>query len=399
MPPSRKLTPSYLLHRQSGRGRVVWTDHTGARQQKLLPGPFGSPESLAAKARLELELVAPSSAAVTARNGVTVAEVLVAYLVHADRYYRDPDGKPGSEVVSLKRSIKPVRELYADLSAVEFGPKALAVVRQSMVRAGLCRSLINKRIDRVKRVFKWAASEELVPVTTYEALRTLAGLRRGRTEAKESEPVQPIDDETVRATLPHLPHYIRVMVELLWHTGMRPSEVVAMTLDRIDRSVAPWVYRPAHHKTAHRGKARAIPLGPNARAVLTAFLVDRSLTPDAPLFSPKRARDERFEQLRLGRKTKVQPSQVSRKKTNPKRKPSERYTAHAITQAVAIATEKAGVSHWHPYQLRHTFGTKARKLFGLEHAGAALGHTKMSATEVYAQRDSALAVEVAAKIG
>jgi site-specific recombinase XerC len=54
---------------------------------------------------------------------------------------------------------------------------------------------------------------------------------------------------------------------------------------------------------------------------------------------------------------------------------------------------------WHPNQLRHGYATKARKLFSLEHAGAALGHAKMSATEIYAERDASLANEVAARIG
>ncbi len=49
----KKPAPSYVLHKQSGRGRLAWTDPLGVRQQKLLPGPFGSPESLTSKARLE----------------------------------------------------------------------------------------------------------------------------------------------------------------------------------------------------------------------------------------------------------------------------------------------------------------------------------------------------------
>jgi hypothetical protein len=53
----------------------------------------------------------------------------------------------------------------------------------------------------VKRVFKWAAAEEFVPITVYQALRTLAGLRKGRTEARESEPVKPVDLAHVNATL------------------------------------------------------------------------------------------------------------------------------------------------------------------------------------------------------
>jgi hypothetical protein len=50
-------------------------------------------------------------------------------------------------------------------------------------------------------------------------------------------------------------------------------------------------------------------------------------------------------------------------------------------------------------ELRHTHGTLVRKLYGLETAGASLGHSKMSATEVYAERDLTLALKVAAERG
>jgi hypothetical protein len=95
--------------------------------------------------------------------------------------------------------------LYGHTPAAEFGPKALAAVRQHMIGLGWCRSLINRRVDRIKRAFKWAASEELVPVAIHQALRTLPGLRRGRTEARESEAVGPVDPAYVNATLPLTP--------------------------------------------------------------------------------------------------------------------------------------------------------------------------------------------------
>lgn len=53
----RKSTPSYLPHKLSCRARAVWTDALGVRQQKLFPGPFGSPESRTVFAKLQLELV------------------------------------------------------------------------------------------------------------------------------------------------------------------------------------------------------------------------------------------------------------------------------------------------------------------------------------------------------
>lgn len=400
MPRPRNLTPTYTQHKQSGRGRLVWTDAAGVRRERLLPGAYGSEESLAAKARLELEIATSPTRAAQKIGDITTAEVLAAYLVHAGRYYTDASGNPTRELENMKSAIRPVRELYAELPAAEFGPRALAAVRQHMVGLDWCRALVNHQIDRVRRVFKWAASEELVPVAVYESLRTLPGLRRGRTTARESEPVKPVADEIVSATLPHLPHHVRVMVELMAYTGMRPAEVCGMTLAQLDRdSDEVWVYRPAKHKTAHHGKERAIPIGPNARAVLSAHLDGCALAPDEPLFSPRRAREERFARLRKARRSKVQPSQVSRKKSRPQRLPALMYRPNAIAHAVTTAAKKANVPHWHPYQLRHAFGTKARRTFGLEHAGAALGHTKMSATEIYAERDEQLAVLVAAKIG
>lgn len=399
MPRPRNLTPTYTLHKQSGRGRLIWTDTAGVRHEKLLPGEYGSEESRAAKARLELEIATSPTRNAVAASDITIAELNAAYMTFAARYYVDVEGKPTKELENMKVATKPVRELYAATLAAEFGPKALAAVRQHMIGLKWCRTLINHNIDRIRRVFKWAASEELIPVTTYEALRTLAGLRRGRTEAKESDPVKPITDDIVKATLPYLPHHVRVMVELMMHTGMRPSEVCAMTLNQIDRSGDVWKYRPVKHKSAHHGKDRVIPLGPNARAVLAGFLVGRVLEPNEPIFSPRRAREERFTRLREHRKTKVQPSQVSRKKATPERLPALMYTPNVIAHAVAVAAKKAKVAHWHPYQLRHSYATKVRKQHGLEAAGAVLGHSRMSATEVYAERDEQLAATVAAKIG
>src|SRR5262249_38260878 len=116
--------------------------------------------------------------------------------------------------------------------------------------------------------FKWGASEELVPVTVYQALQTLPGLRKGRTEARESEPVKPADPAHVAATLPFLSSHVRAMVELQRLTGMRPGEVCKLKLCDVDRSGALWEYRPTHHKTAHHGKGRVIPFGPRAGALI-----------------------------------------------------------------------------------------------------------------------------------
>jgi integrase len=57
------------------------------------------------------------------------------------------------------------------------------------------------------------------------------------------------------------------------------------------------------------------------------------------------------------------------------------------------------IPNWTPYQLRHTAATKVRKEMGYETAGATLGHTNMSATAIYAERNQGLADEAARRFG
>jgi len=49
--------------------------------------------------------------------------------------------------------------------------------------------------------------------------------------------------------------------------------------------------------------------------------------------------------------------------------------------------------------MRHTMATKVRKEMGYETAGATLGHTNMSATAIYAERNQGLADEAAKRLG
>src|SRR5687768_17026070 len=112
MPRPRNNTPVYTRHGQADRARAVWTDSNGKRQFRLLPGPFNSTESAAAFGRLLLEqMVGPQPAAVPAekRDTLTLAELLDAYLLHAQRHYRRADGKPTSELAEVKVTGKGMR--------------------------------------------------------------------------------------------------------------------------------------------------------------------------------------------------------------------------------------------------------------------------------------------------
>jgi integrase len=240
--------PAYRLHKPSGQAVVTVRTAQGERRDIYL-GVYNSPESRTEYARLIAVAAVDGPTAAVQKPDPTVDQVMLAFMRWALTYYRTPDGRETSEVKSLRLSLAPVQELFGTAPAREFGPRALAAVRQRMIDTDLCRNLINKRVDRVKRVFKWAAAEELVPVTVYQALRTLAGLRAGRTEARESKAVVPVDPAHVAATLPHLGRHPRAMVELQRVTGMRPGEVCRLTFAEVDRSDELWMYRPREHKT------------------------------------------------------------------------------------------------------------------------------------------------------
>jgi hypothetical protein len=67
---------------------------------------------------------------------------------------------------------------------------------------------------------------------------------------------------------------------------MRPGEVRRLQTLGIDTSVQPWVYRPASHKTAWRGRERTIFIGPKAQKILEPLLNPEN--PEAYLFPPRR---------------------------------------------------------------------------------------------------------------
>jgi hypothetical protein len=52
-----------------------------------------------------------------------------------------------------------------------------------MIELNHSRRYVNENVHRVRKVFRWAASEQLIPVSVPEALATVEGLRKGHTKA------------------------------------------------------------------------------------------------------------------------------------------------------------------------------------------------------------------------
>lgn len=395
MPRPRNLVPTYSRHPVHGNARC-WVNG-----RWVCLGAYGSPESRAEHARVCAALAAggPAPVGAPAPGRATVAELVERFKAHAEAYHVRPDGTRTKEVSEYRQVLRVVRARFGDTPAAEFGPLALKAVRDALVAKGWCRSRVNKQVGRVRRVFKWAVSEQLVDQGVWAALKLVDGLRRKRSPARETAPVGPAPEADVLATLPALVPTVRAMVQLQRLGGLRPVEVRLLVPADLDTSGDLWVYRPDEHKMAHLGITKAIPLAPSARAVLEPWLAGKR--PDEPVFSPRQAREEMYAERRSRRKSKVTPSQRSRRKPAAQHVKKWRtvFSDSGYAHQVARACARAGVAPWRPGQLRHSFGTEVRDRFGLDVAQVLLGHANAKTTEIYAEKALAKAAAAARELG
>lgn len=405
---SEDRVPAYSRHRASGQAVVTLDgmDH--------YLGKYNTVASREKYNRLIGEWLANGRHMPLPDHEITVIEIIERFKDHAVTYYRAPDGKPTGEWDIYRMVLHQLRLTYGKVPAVEFGPLALKALRNRLIveheiqnpktkemrkAPGWARSFTNRQVGRIKHVFKWAVSEQLIPASVHQALLTVEGLRKGRSAARETDPVRPVPEATVAKTLPFLTKPVRAIVQLEMLTGARGGEILIMRPCDIDMSRPIWFYRPASHKTAHKDVAREIPLGGRCKAILEPFLANRPTT--SFLFSPAESMAEMRANRAAARKTPKTygNSAGTNRKTKPKRKPGECYTNRSYAQAVRKAAEKAGVPHWHPHQLRHTAGTNFRRDFGIEASRIMLGHTTDETTSIYAERDTSIAEKVAAAVG
>ena len=390
MPRRKSEAPGYRYH-VSGQAVVTFCG------KNFYLGPHNTPESRAKYYALLSEYHAngmtapPSAESHQADAPVTVRCLTAEFREHAAKKYANNAQRRGwfGSLCTL------LDDEYGETPIEQFGPRKLAELRELFIASGNCRRYCNDQTRGIVLVFKWGVSRELVRPETLVALESLEALRYGQTEARESERVKPVDIEAVRLTARHLSPTVRAMVRIQAATGMRPSEVCAIRpIDIERRPDGVWVYRPATHKTKHKGKARAIPLVGDAKLALKPFL-DR---PDeAFCFSPAEAVAWHREQKRKARKT---PEKYGNRpgtncKENPRKKPGEAYNRNSYRQAITRAAKAAGTDHWFPYQLRHTAASVIREAMGVEAAQAVLGHSHASMTEHYAKQSLETAIRAA----
>lgn len=410
--------PSYRRHKATGQAVVT------INGRDFYLGKFNSAASRAEYNRLLAEWTAHGGCLPKQQaNDLTIVELVAAFLRHAKTYYRDPSGKQTHEVATYTAVVRRLNTLYGRTKAADFGPLALKAVRQVFIDDRLARRTINQHVSRIRHIFKWAVENQLVKPSVLQGLQAVAGLRLGRSNAKETAPVRPVPDAFVDEVLAHVSPQVAAMIELQRITGMRSGEVCIMRTCDLDTRGKVWVYQPETHKTAWHGHERNIYLGPKAQEILKPFL---RTDLEAYLFSPTDAETGRTSRLfgvvGADRKTKVYPSEMRgrerRRRRRKGRKLGARYRTDTYYKAIVRGIEAANkvrlaaaatkgidpeqvelVPHWHAHQLRHNAATEIRREHGIEVARIILGHRSAAITEVYAEVDHARAIEVMGKIG
>ncbi len=324
--------PKYRFHKSSGQAIVTLNGHD------VCLGKYGAPTSRAKYDQAIAEWIVNGRAYQPSTDDLTIVELVDRYLPFVTSYYRHSDGTPTVEQDKIKRSMLLLVELYERTKAKSFGPLALKAVRDAMTKHGWCRNHINQSVGRIRRLFKWAVENEIVPSNVLHGLQAVAGLKAGRSEARESEPVRPVSQDHVKEILPHCSRQVSAMIRLQLITGMRPGEVCHMRGCDIDTTDELWLYRPSQHKNLHRGHERTVYIGPQSKEIVQQFLKP---DPNAFLFSPADAEKERREGKHARRKTPLSCGNTpgSNVKKHPKRVPTDHYDVNTYARAIIYACD------------------------------------------------------------
>src|ERR1043165_7815497 len=80
---------------------------------------------------------------------------------------------------------------------------------------------------------------------------------------------------------------------------------------------------------------------------------------------------------------------------NANPQPANHFEVRAVNHAIRAACKRAGIERWHTHQLRHSASLAFSREMGLENARAALGHSSVDMSAMYAGHDVEAAKKVA----
>lgn len=274
---------------------------------------------------------------------LSVSHLLHLFRSHLEFFVRAGVNAPATLAwyLAMLRPLAPLGEL----PAAALRPAHLAAI-----------PLTNGFIRALKRLYRWAMAEELVPRDPFAKLRTPRCGRRERILTRA---------ELVRLYRASSPAFRRLLF-VLFHTLARPGEIRQLTWGQIDwpRRLIILVKFKGQKQRADQLAARAIPLPLYVgRFLANLQRKSRDPSPTARVF-------------------------YSTREAKP-------WTANAVRCAMRRARAAAGLDDQGgervvPYTLRHTGATNAIRLnANVKKLAALMGHARTATTERYIHLDSA----------
>lgn len=386
-----RLSTKLPKYRKHAKGQACVT----LNGQTHYLGPYGSKASRIQYDRLVSQWLAsdrsPMFGVPNDDEPITVVQIIRQYRKWCESYYRDENGHQTSTVAHIATTMKRLRTWYGSASAEDFTPLAFKDCIRRMISEGLSISTVNASIARIRHLFEWAVSEELIPEHVHRKLCTVANEIHGKSKAKPKRVVQAVSDTDIEATIPHLPRMVADMVRLQRLTGARPGELCNMRVCEITAVGDVLVYSPSQHKTKHHGKTRKIIIAGAAIEIIKPYLEGDV---GEFVFSAKKSMEQTLADRTAKRVTPLHHG--NRPKPNRKIKASNRYVEASYRRCIKRACERANISRWSPNQLRHATASQVQAELGIEAVAAVLGHSKIDTSKIYAKHNLELAI-IAAK--
>ena len=371
--PAPKWPPIPRPHKPSGQDRVRW------RNREYYLGASGSQEARQRYADLLVELAALEAGRgappvlATAPKAPTVAEVVAGWVI------QEQPGLSAEIGERIARSLEYLTRRHADLPASEVDALVLRQVREDMIGRDLAASTVNVMVGHIRRVWRWAEEQRMLPRGSWANLGTLPPIRKNDRRVRHAPGRRATTWEEVQRVAACAVPPIAAAIQVQWYSGCRSGEIRRIRVGEVDTSGEVWEYTPARHKTSHLDHPHVVLLGPQAQEILRPWLENKG--PEEWVFPCHSGRSRRSTRTDWYRGEHC-------------------YGRRTYGGSAARAAREAGLPGWQPYQCRHAAKKRVTRAYGLDAARSLLGQASLSSTDHYShERDLEVARKVALELG
>ena len=343
---------------------------------------------------------------------ITIDQFLAKYIQLAKNNMRpDRNGKENPDIRKIKRAQQFLKPYY-DWPVQDFGPDELMTVQKNLIKHKYLSGKTKKRYTRrgvndtikwIRRIFEWGMGRQIIKGEQVQSLKEVQLLKMGQFSTIDNTKRCRVTKNDFWKVIETVSSVVGDMLQLIWHTGMRPYEACEIRpYDILTDDSDCWLYVPGRdktpvgdHKTTHFGRVKVIPLTKEPKKILASRI--KNFDSKEYIFSPKEAVQELLDQKADNRKTPLKSGNRpgTNKKKHPMLKPGNKYNSGSLCRACKSGCKRAGVEVFVPYDLRRTMATGTRSILGKEAARILLGHTKTDTTDIYLLEEVQEAMKVA----